>query len=387
MVQVYIGTKNVEESNKFLRKLWGLLSQIDGKENLGWQYSPWTFKKNNIVQLGWSSLGAIFFDYKIKGCINNLFINCSEENEEAVRAAIKEAIAFDKGLLNKRVRVNFTNKADYLFADNYYENMVVKDNYIEFNIEVYSIMDLKHAITQVQYMIACLLSEYTLTLFNIVNVEIAEGFEVGRDWIDYSYDYDWIDYDQIPVTEEADAKGKIILPKEFFILLKSILTCEKSKEIDFFLDASAAYRCALILYETHSHSSELSELVDLQVITSLETLAVLNSKDVPVTRCELCGNLKYSVVQKLKDLVLKYEEEFVYEEFIKPAYKRRSKLLHEGVPRTREVYSGYIFPLVNETEPNIMNDAMKHNDKFLLEFGGMLFRKAVFAHLVNNAPE
>ena len=52
-------------------------------------------------------------------------------------------------------------------------------------------------------------------------------------------------------------------------------------------------------------------------------------------------------VQKLKDLVLKYEEEFIYEGFIKPAYTRRSKLVHEGIPRTREIYSGYIFPLVN----------------------------------------
>ncbi len=386
MIQIYIGTRSVDESNKFFRKLWGLLAQIIGQDNVGWCYIPHTIKKDNIVYLGRSSLGEISFDYKTKGCINNLFINCSEENEESVRAAVKEAIAFDKGLLNKRIRIYLKNKVGYLFAPNCYEDIVIKDDYIEFNIEAYSSADLKHAITQVQYMIECLLSEYTLTLFDILKVVIDENGESKGDWIEYSYDYDWIDYDQIPIKDASDRNTKIILPMEFFILLKSILTYKKNKEINLILDASAAYHSAVVLHEEYSHNSEFSELIDTQVITSLETLAVLNSQGIPAIRCEACGNLKYSVVQKLKDLILKYEKEFVYEKFIKPAYQRRSRLVHEGMPRTKEIYSGAIFPLINEDELNIMNNAMKYNDKFLLEFGGMLFRKVAFEHLINNVP-
>ena len=80
MVQVYVGTKSVDESNKFFRKLWGLLAQIVGQETVGWFYNPYTIKKDNIVRLGQSSLGEVFFDYKIKGCINNLFINYKRSN-------------------------------------------------------------------------------------------------------------------------------------------------------------------------------------------------------------------------------------------------------------------------------------------------------------------
>ena len=387
MIQIYIGTKSVDESNKFFRKLWGLIAQILGQDSVGWCYTPYTIKKDNIVHLGNSSLGEIFFDYKIKGCINNLFINCSEENEESVRAAVKEAIAFDKGLLNKRVRIYFKNKVGYLFASNCYEGIVIKDEYIEFNIEVYSILDLKHAITQVQYMIECLLSEYTLTLFSTLKVEVGEGCKIKEDWMEYSYDYDWIDYDQIPIKDDSNTNSKIILPMEFFILLKSILTYKKTKKINLLLDASVAYHCAVVLHEEYSHNSEFSELIDTQVITSLETLAVLNSQNIPVIRCEECGNLKYSVVQKLKDLILKYEEAFIYKNLIEPAYRRRSRLVHEGIPRTKEIYSGAVFPLINEDEPSTMNNAMKYNDKFLLEFGGMLFRKVASEHLINNTPE
>lgn len=77
-----IGTNSVNESNDFLRRLWGLLDQEDTN---GWCYTPYTSTAQMRVFIGKNNIGFFSFDYKEKGCIDNLYISeCKLPQEQLI---------------------------------------------------------------------------------------------------------------------------------------------------------------------------------------------------------------------------------------------------------------------------------------------------------------
>lgn len=55
----HIGTTSIEDSNRFLRKLW---SELDLIRNNAWNYQP--YRQGRKITIGWNNFGLIEFDYK-----------------------------------------------------------------------------------------------------------------------------------------------------------------------------------------------------------------------------------------------------------------------------------------------------------------------------------
>ena len=88
-IREQIKAKNIEASNLFLRKLWSELQMI--REN-GWFYQPFRKPGENRVYIGRCNFGDVSFDYKNKGCIENMYFeNVKAGEEQGIRDAIRKA--------------------------------------------------------------------------------------------------------------------------------------------------------------------------------------------------------------------------------------------------------------------------------------------------------
>lgn len=76
MIYKHIGTKSIEESNRFLRKLW---SELDLIRDNGWNYQP--HRQGRRITIGWNNFGLIEFDYIQKGTINNIYFESDKDKE------------------------------------------------------------------------------------------------------------------------------------------------------------------------------------------------------------------------------------------------------------------------------------------------------------------
>lgn len=139
MLKFEINTRSVDESNLFLRKLWCELNEI---RKIGWEYCPW--REGNIINIGISTFGLINFDYNVKGCIKNLYIENESETRE-IKKAVKNALENDmhKFSIGIIVENSFNNKIAKGSIINTAFDYDQSSNRILANVQAYSTWDLK----------------------------------------------------------------------------------------------------------------------------------------------------------------------------------------------------------------------------------------------------
>ena len=343
-----ISLKNVHDSNLFLRKLWSELE--DGN---GWNFS--SVRDKNEVFIGFSNYGEVSFDYKKRGCINNIYFrNVKNRNVEVVRNAIIRAKEIEEiNVYYVKIELPFIS-CD--IKDDGLDTWFVKENkrsYLYSKIKAYSTKDLEYLLSKKVETLRGLFSVYIrnifpLNLFKIsYSAEEQKNFEFHDD--ESGYYLDWMDLDEIPKSKE----GYFIIPREMFTLVNIIMNNNfYSKEISLLINATHAFYSATYQMKLSEKNEEdqlgCINIANSMVISALEPLAEL--ENVPRYVCENCGTAVYSVVKKMKLLLTRYFKPAMVEYIMNVYYSNRSKFFHEGIRNTEEYYIGICWFQIDERD-------------------------------------
>lgn len=381
MIKEYIGTKSLEDSNLFLRKLWCELNNID---TLGWQYDPYKIPGTRVIHIGYSTFGEIKFDYKIKGCIKNIYIDSKNKETEVKEAIIKSKSNFrDLKLYNIKLKLE---PNDILLAPDEYSTIQIQihenTNYLYIPIYAFSELDIKFVVNQKIKPLLYIISEYT----NLIYKTYHYSWEKDKDHRKYetknkAYDYNWVDTHDFPTYKE-----QVLLPTECLRLLNHVATnSEYSREIKLLLNSSNMFYSSLnmlnIAINKPSYINTQVDIVNTIIMSTLEPLAILFA-DEEITVCEKCGQPKHKISKKIKKLTAHYLESHTAKDIVNRIYKNRSKFLHEGIVTTDFEFIGKVYPQIS-TRKDMMVNYGSHEFN-LFDYSSYIFRRVVFDFLKNN---
>lgn len=382
-----IGTGSVNESNDFLRRLWGLLDQ---EATNAWCYTPNTNTAHQRVFIGKNNIGSFSFDYKEKGCINNIYISEYKLPREELIRIVDSAKKPDTGTPYYVECIYQSMHADFKVAKQCFTDVLTRvdenGTVIRIKISAFSDLDLKFWIRQKSAAIQFVLFPFTNRRFTIKAAQYSlrgcfEATEMP------SYDYEWYDADECP---QNDA-GEYYLPQEFFNVISGI--CSSSFYDDFI---SAVVNASQMLYNAAS-LSELSfrggcaevertglfDMINASIVSSLE--AILAAEPQKVERCTCCGQPKYSIVKRIYDLSQLYLGDAMAAQIKKRIYGNRSKYMHEGRTVTPLYRFQSCFPLIDPRSPREMLNAETPLEYNLIDYCAYIIRKFVYDHY--NKPE
>ena len=356
MIAKKIETANVDSSNVFLRKLWGAIASAS---QFGWQYMPYTDKRQKIVDIGRNNLGHFYFTHKKRGTIDTLYVDeCRKE--DLVESLIDKALMFQEEK-EYAVEMYFDVKTYPLIATSHYNNISVKseEKKVVFCIPIkaYSSLDLEYIAYQRALSLSSLLFVYTHINYGMPSITLLNEMEAGnKPTTDSDYNYEWYDADECPQSE----RGEIVLPKEFLMLIEQITE-------NFFLDdfttsivnASQLIYNSINLYDASRNLKNmpmqgLYDIINTVVISSLEALASTNK--IESKKCPCCGQEVYSVVQNVYSIAEKYLDEPIASDIKNRIYRNRSKYLHEGKSSGGLYRYKWSYPLIKpHINPNDKN--------------------------------
>ncbi len=371
-----ISCKNVHNSNLFLRKLWSELEKGNG-----WYFMP--FRDGNKVHLGNCNYGEVSFDYKKRGCINNLyFSNVNSKNVKFIKNAIIRAKRIEEiNTYYVKIELPFVicdikdDRFNTLFAK---EN---KKSYLYSKINAYSTTDLEYLLMKKIESIRALFSVYIRNVFSFNLFEVSYSSEEQKKIVFHddkcSYYLDWIDLDEIPKSKD----GYYIIPREMLVLADIIMNNNfYSKEISMLINAAHAFYSATYQMKMSEEMGEdqigCINIANSMVISALEPLADL--ENVPTSVCENCGIAIYSVIKKMKLLLERYCDPAMVKHIINVYYSDRSKFFHEGARKTEEHYIGRCWPQIDEREGR--NILMPHSriEYNLFDWVNYVIRKRLY---------
>ena len=387
MVELYIGTKNVEESNLFFRKLW---SELDSICTNGWNFCP--SRSGQRISIGYCNLGEVSFTYKEKGSIEFLYIDADDSTGQIMEALIRARSDFYHP--NKYyVSLKLESKKAVSIESIYSRNAAIETNgdntELCFMVSAYSKLDLHHLLANKMAWITYLLSEYTHTLFSISHISYSATHELKKQKFfspKSNYSYEWFDTDERPVNESQ----QVVLPDELMELINQVIERDTYNEnLQLLLNSAQLFYWSLHMINNAFISGRAMQpgyldIINSILISSLEPLSNIGAPKPEV--CEFCGNIKYSIVKKVRDLTKKYLNEHISNDISKRAYRNRSAFLHSGVPMTYEHFSGSSFPPIDANRKNEM--AMyTHFEYNIKDYISYIFRKMVVEYIIQETMD
>lgn len=381
-MEFLIKSGSVEESNLFLRKLWSELNTISKN---GWHFIP--HKERNTIHIGFSNFGAVSFDYIKKGCINKLFIDYPDDGEftesiiNAVATAKKSPMAHYTVVFHLKSMTNIW-KIEEMSLHNVC--IKTKDDTISLsvNIKAYSEYDIKNIVTYISNTLLAILLEYTNLLFSIEKIDFCKGrTEFTERVVPNEYNFDWIDFAEIPKVSDLH----ILLPRDFFYLVSRVV----ENDINDCNMRLVLNSCRVLLSSSTMAfkiagpiDSGENDMIDTLVVSSIEPLSCVFNKE--KVKCTECGNMKYSIVAKMRALLEKYTDENFAKYFCNTFYTQRSKLLHEGVLSANGFFSSVNFPMIDPESKDKMITPRFAPNLNLQEYSTFLFRKTVNELIEND---
>lgn len=372
-----VGTHNCTESNLFLRKFYDLMSR---NVKIGWEFIG--FRENKKIFIGYSSFGEMWIDYKERGKINNIIISPSEENYTLVEKVLHEAKnTYLSSLINYKVTFG-VKKEDICFMHQAYNNIsfsyddVNKINLLTFNVKAFGSFDFKYVITQKINYVKHLLCTYTNMIFEVSFITASKGDYECSDIENKKYNNEWVDTSDILINNE-----ELILSPDFYTILSHVLVeLQYERELRLILNSMQQLYIANIMNRDTIRSAEYIipgyvDLINTTLISSLEPISNIDA-DEPET-CKACGQLKYSIRKKVKDLCQRYLPDSITKMIANELYADRSKFLHEGNPRTNEFYCGCCVPLLDPVDGKEIMQPGCHVDINMFEYVSYIIRKII----------
>lgn len=379
-IREQIKAKNIEASNLFLRKLWSELQMI--REN-GWFYQPFRKPGENRVYIGRCNFGDVSFDYKNKGCIENMYFeNVKAGEEQGIRDAIRKARDIED-INDFYVRIDIPNQGTGICCETDGKTgcVVKKDRTsIYMQMQAYGAKDLEYLLNKKVVVLCNILMLFVDVFCDITSLETTivpfrEYSESLRALDTTEYDYEWVDLDELP----TDRDGNRIVPVEAVRLWTDVAASNFNEDkVELLVNACRQFYTAKIMEKRcggYLCDMGISNAVNSLMVSALEPLAVLEG--VQPERCPACGNMKYSVVSNIKNLVEKYSNETFANFICKVFYGQWSKFFHEGRLLTAERKIDVCWPQINIKEQTGMYQVQNTVNTNLSDWVGWLVRKVI----------
>lgn len=378
-----ISSKNVHESNLFLRKLW---SELNKYKSNGW--NCYSYRHNNVIEIGSSNYGDISFDYKVKGCINNIYFKNVEEGDiEYIKRAVNDARRINE-TITYYCEIDFPLKSRCTTEEGLNTRFYSEGERtcIRLEMEAYSENDFKYLIGKKVEILRAIISvyfrkKYTLKDFNVKYV-LDKPDELPADNTVYDYDLEWIDFDEIPMTDE----NEYIIPKDMVYFVDLIIKSNfYTSQIQMMINAVQAFFLASTLKSVSEERCEATKgcinVANAIAVSALEPLANLES--IPDYKCEYCGSTQFHVLKKMRALIKRYHSEWYTKYVMDTYYTKRSKFFHEGSNDSDEYYIGICWPQIDETCGNKMESPRSLIDYNLFDIVNHIIRRRCF-ELING---
>ena len=301
-----IGLKSNKETNDFLRCLWARMTATFGK--LGWLYSP--FKIGNTIFVGKASIeGDIVFDvklgYKQCGCLSTISFAPSGsfnslELKRRLKKCVEDALQY-KTFIRRVMYQSFLDK-NLSFNIHKGRNFILDGNSLSFFVDGFDDVDCK-SFFKVQLQQVCnLLSFDTLRYTTVTGSPIEEIREKHNEKISL------LDAETEEVYDEWE-KNSVYQNLE--------VTESISNYIDSYLERPYEYEDhfnnfdkSVRFFAQGIRNEELSRLsvglpepyTEQAVINYMSALEVITLNDRAPETCSSCGQIKYSIARRVKDL-------------------------------------------------------------------------------------
>ena len=379
VIKIHVGTKSVNESNDFLRKLWGLL---DKEYKNAWAFFPFTNTSKRVVEFGSNNIGTFSFDYQVKGHINNLYIKDYKIEKGKLIDIVEKAIS-SENIEEYYVKLHYTQKDDsFRMARQCRENVLVFSEGPEcivcFRMSAFSKLDFEFWLHQKAIAIQQVLFLYTKNRFSIQKKEYAYSGSFSETEL-YEYNYEWFDDNEYPKNEANEC----CLPQDFFKVVNSISS--QSFYDDFIsavVNASQMLNNAAGLFllfishpELEMERTGIFDMINANIVSSLE--AILSAKPIQSEICKKCGQPVYSISKRVHDLVYHYMGNYIADSVKKKTYKNRSKYLHEGKSVTPLYRYKSCYPLIDPRNPREILNAETPIEYNLIDYCMYIVRKYI----------
>lgn len=369
-----------EDSNLFLRKFYEELSKY-GK--IGWNLL--SYRTDKVIYIGNTNFGEMWLEYKERGKISKIYFKTSsEEIQKQVKAALKCAKQNHNIMKHYTIEVVFDTD-DIMFCDMGRNGIQINSTEMEgrkftrviFSACAFGEYDIEYVKMQKVNYLKHLLCAYTNIIFSCVKITCNEGIYDTYDNKWQEPNQDWIEVEDEFVNIENKTMS---LRPEFFVLFrKTIDIFEYNREIRLLLNASQEIFCSKKMINTVLQSGDdwnmpgYTDLINTLIISVLEPLS--NIYGTGSERCNECGNLKYSIRKKIRDLCNTYLPKYLAEEIYDKGYGERSAFLHEGYPITNEFYCGHCVPLINPVDGRSVLFPVAQLNLNLFDYVTYIFRK------------
>lgn len=332
-----LGYDSNKESNDFLRCFWAALRKEFGKA--AWNLLP--LRIENKIYLGHCDIGLehvldISLSYKIKGCLSAISISVDDSISDAqLNRRLKECITNACKNIDKLELFSFSLELDnaICFEKVNADYFSLEDNRLMLNVYGYDLVDAK-----------------TLSSSLLKNICA------------------WLSFDQLKYISIEGCALQVYsnsVRRQFGRQRKYKLKVSDSiqKYLDEFIGKPYSYEDnlsdidkAIFLFGQGLKYNELSQMTissleaynEQAILCYMSALEVVTLKDIEPSKCECCGQLRYSIAKRVENLVYEVSQSKAMRKMITDFYKNRSQFVHLGTMLSENNYTGISIPLMNK---------------------------------------
>lgn len=332
-----LGYDSNKKSNDFLRCFWAALRKKFGKA--AWNLLP--LRIENKIYLGHCDIGLgdvldIYLSYKIKGCLSAISISVDDSVSDAqLQRRLKGCITYARKNIDKLELFSFSLELDnaICFEKLNADYFSLDANKLILNIYGYDLVDAKTQSSSLLKNICAWLSFDQLKYISIDGC----AFQVYSD----------------TVRQQLETQMKYRLR----------ISDSVQKYLDDFISKPYSYENhlsdidkAVFLFGQGLKYDELSQMSispleaynEQAILCYMSALEVVTLKDVEPSKCECCGQLRYSIAKRVENLVYEVSQSKAMRKMIADFYKNRSQFVHLGTMLSENNYTGISIPLMNK---------------------------------------
>lgn len=355
-----LGYDSNKESNDFLRCFWAALRKEFGKA--AWNLLP--LRIENKIYLGHCDIGLehvldISLSYKIKGCLSAISISVDDSiSDVQLQRRLKGCITHARKNIDKLEVFSFSLELDnaICFEKLNADYFSLDDNRLMLNVYGYDLVDAKTLSSSLLKNICAWLSFDQLKYISVERC----AFQVYSD----------------SVRRQFGRQRKYKLK----------ITANIQKYLDDFISKPYSYEDhlsdidkAVFLFGQGLKYDELSQMSispletynEQSILCYMSALEVVTLKDIEPSKCECCGQLRYSIAKRVENLVYEVSQSKAMRKMIADFYKNRSQFVHLGTMLSENNYTGISIPLMNKG----------YGDGLIMQFN---FRSADLASIVKE---
>lgn len=395
-MEINIGITDVKDSNEFLRCLWSEMAKEFG--TCGWQYIPVKDGSKSKITFGFMNINQVSplevsITYREKGSINNIFFLQDYGKENIQKGTelynrLKKVVNITKESVDEyqAILMQSTIKAYYPIMSYIGESFVILptvdgDSQFSCIIKAYDVNQASGYFARRVTQAMDFLSVETNAFFRRPSTRPLEETIPFEEEI-YQDDKEFID--GLSLVNDF-----LVISKEGKRLLEMIGSNEEiSPELELFLKACSHYHSARAL-EEHLYTRSDGKLVSMHGENKTEIAATLYLSALEVVtligftedKCETCGQTKFQIGKRIKDLTSRYLPPHLVKEFI-DYYDKRSRYLHAGQKLVTDAPTPSSIPLLDIDTKSGCDFPYKIPLKNLGEWVGYCLRMYYKEHLL-----